>query len=106
MRPDMERPGALAGATGPDIRTVYTTFCEYNISLPLSPAAYVLLFLRLFTMRRSTAESLSVPMKPNKHGRSMERDSARFEWAAVRFVEANQLQSDPLQVVGGYHAPR
>jgi len=106
MQPDVERPGALAGATGPNTKFEYVTCWEYNIPFLLLRVAYVLAFLRLFTATGRTARPLSALVKPNKHARSMERDSARFDWAAVRFVEANQLQSNSLQVVGGCHAPR
>ena len=106
MQPDVGRPGALAGATELDIRTVCTTSCEYNSSLPLSPAAYGLVFLRRFTVRRPTVGSLPAPMKPDTRSRWVGHDLARFDWVAGCIVEGNQIETVPLHIAGGHHAPR
>jgi hypothetical protein len=40
MRPDMERPGALAGATGPYTKPECAASREYSILLPFSPVTH------------------------------------------------------------------
>ena len=106
MQPDMEKPGALAGATGPDTKSECVACREYSIFLPLSPAAYVPVFLRLFTVTGQMARPLSALVKPDGHGRSMEHDIAHFDWAAVCTVGANQCETVPPHIAGGRHAPR
>ena len=106
MHPDMERPGALAGATGPDTKSECVVCRKYSILPPLSPAAYVSVFLRLFTVTGQVARPLSALVKPDAQGRSMEHDIARFDWAAVRTVGANQCETVPPHSAGGRHASR
>ena len=48
MRPDTERPGALAGATEPDTKSECVVRRDYSILLPLSPVVHALAFLRRF----------------------------------------------------------
>ena len=106
MQPDMDRPGALAGAAGPNTKSECVVCRKYSILPPLSPAAYVSVSLRLFTVTGQMARPLSVLVKPDEHGRSMEHDIARFDWAAVRTVGANQRETVPPRIAGSRHAPR
>jgi hypothetical protein len=106
MQPDLEKPGALAGATGPDTKSECAACRQYSILPLLSPLAHVPVFFRRFTVTGHTARPLSVLVKPDEHGRSMEHDIARFDWAAVRTVGANQRETVPPHIAGGRHAPR
>jgi len=106
MRPEKTRPGALAGATGPDTKSECVACRQYSILLPLSPSAHVPVFLRRFTVTGQMARPLSALAKLDGHGRSMEHDSPRFDWAAVRTVGANQRETVPPRIAGSRHAPQ
>jgi hypothetical protein len=45
-------------------------------------------------------------MKLDMRDRLMEHDIARFDWVAGCIVEGNQIETVPLHIAGGHHAPR
>jgi hypothetical protein len=64
MHPNMERPGALAGATGPDTKSECVVCWEYNISFPPLRVAYVLAFLGRLGVPRLYAAIVEVLCGP------------------------------------------
>jgi hypothetical protein len=106
MPPDMERPSALAGATGPDTKSECVARLEYSILLPFSLVPHALVFLQRFSVMGERARALLVPVKPDVNGRSLRGYIARRDQAAAWITGANQLPPDLLDIVGGHHAPR
>jgi hypothetical protein len=106
MHPDIERPGALAGATGLDTKSECVACREYSILLPFSPEPHALVFIQRFSVMEERARALSMLVKLDVNGRSLRGYIARRDQAAAWITRANQLPPDLLHIVGDHHAPR